>query len=152
MGATFTWKESNGGGEAVTTATNVNFGNIDSPNLSSPNNRVVAGNNSFEKWLRGYFVTYTTIDNLKFWKSSGSLPANVYIKAAVNHAYVEPVDSASTIATSDVPTVEGSCLVPTSPGASPAYSGYIIMQMQTTGAASPGAVATQTFTMKYDEI
>lgn len=152
MPAAFLWKESNGVTPTITTATNENFGNLDSPNLSSPNNRVVAGNNSYEKWLRGNFTTYTTINNLKFWKSSGSLPANVFIKAAVNAGYATPVATTSAVATADVPTVEGSALVPNSPGASPDYSGYITMQLQTTGAASPGAIATQTFTLKYDEV
>lgn len=155
MPATFDWAERNGTSPGTNTdsISNVNFGNLDSPNLSSPNNRVVAGNNSYEKWNRGHFSgSYTTIDNLKFWKSAGSLPANVFIKAAVNSAYATPVNTASVIATADVPTTEGTALVPTSPGASPDYSGYITMQMQTTGAATPGAVATQTFTLKYDEV
>jgi hypothetical protein len=154
MAATFQWSESNSVAETVTNGiSNVNFGNLDSPNLSSPNNRVIAGNNSFEKWNRGRFSgTYTTIDNLKFWKSAGSLPANVTIKAEVNTAFAEPTDDASIVATANVPTTEGTSLVPTSPGASPAFSGYITMQLQTTVAASPGAVATQTFTLKYDEV
>lgn len=154
MAATFEWSESNGAGETVTNSiSNVNFGNLDSPNLASPNNRVVAGTNSYEKWNRGRFSgSYTTIDNLRFYKSAGTLPANVSIKAAVNAAYVAPTNGTSTVALSNVPTTEGTALVPTSPGASPSFSGYIIMQLQTTGAASPGAVATQTFTLKYDEI
>lgn len=154
MAATFAWSESNGAGETVTDGIlNVNFGNLDSPNLSSPNNRVVAGNNSYEKWNRGKFSgSYTTIDNLKFYKSAGSLPSNVTIKAEVNTAYATPTDSTSSVALNNVPTTEGSALVPDSTGASPDYSGYIIMQMQTTIAATPGAVPTQTFTMKYDEV
>ena len=154
MAATFQWSESNGAGETVTNGiSNVNFGNLDSPNLASPNNRVIAGNNSVEKWNRGRFSgTYTTIDNLRFYKSAGTLPANVFIKAAVNAAYTAPTDGTSTVALNNVPTTEGTALVPTSPGASPSFSGYIIMQLQTTGAASPGAIATQTFTLKYDEI
>jgi len=154
MPATFQWSESNGAVPTVTDGIlNVNFGNLDSPNLSSPNNRVVAGNHSFEKWIRGRFSgVYTTIDNLKFYKSSGTLPANTAIKAAVNAVFAQPVSSTSLVATADVPTTLGTALVPTSPGASPSYSGYITMQLQTTGAASPGAIATQTFTLQYDEV
>ena len=154
MPATFAFSESNGAGQTVTDGIlNVNFGNLDSPNLASPNNRVVAGNNAFEKWNRGKFSgTYTTIDNLKFYKSSGSLPANTAIKAAVNAVYAQPVSTTSVVATADVPTTLGTALAPTSPGASPSYSGYITMQLQTTGAASPGAIATQTFSLQYDEV
>jgi len=138
MPATFVWSESNSSGPTVTDSiSNVNFGNSDSPNLSSPNNRVVAGENSYEKWNRGKFSgSYTTIDNLKLYKSSGTLPVNVTIKAAVNAAFATPVATASVVATSNVPTTEGTALVPTSPGASPSYSGYITMQLQATIAAA----------------
>ena len=126
---------------------------MDAANLSSPDNRVVAGNNSFEKWLRGDFSgVYTTIDNLKFWKSGGSLPANVEIKAEVNDPYATPTDSTSTVATANVPTTEGTALVPTSPGASPDFSGYITMQLQAGVSAAGGSISTQTFTLQYDEV
>ncbi len=154
MAATFEWSESNGAGEAVTNGIlNLNFGNLDSPDLSSPDNRIVAGVDGFEKWNRGRFSgSFTTIDNLRFWKSGGSLSAGIEIKAAVNTAFATPTDSTSVVATVDVPTTEGTALVPTSPGASPSFSGYITQQMQVGGAATPGAVGTQTFTLKYDEV
>jgi len=154
MSATFEWSESNGAGEVVTNGiVSLGFGILDAPNLVSPNNRIVAGNNGYEKWNRGRFSgVYTTIDNLKFFKSSGTLPANVTIKAAVNAVYATPVTTTSVIAITDVPTTEGTALVPTSPGVSPAFSGYITMQMRTTAAAAPGAVPTQIFTLKYDEV
>ena len=154
MAATFQHSESNGAGEAVTNGiANTNFGNTDGPNLSAPNNRIIAGNNSFEKWYRGRFSgTFTSISNLRFFKSSGALPANVDVKAAADAAYATPVDTTSAVATVDVPTVEGSALTPAAPVGNPAFSGYITMQMQTTVAATPGAVPTQTFTLKYDEV
>ena len=154
MAATFEFSESNGAGEVVTNGIlNINFGNLDSPNLSSPDNRIVAGANGFEKWNRGRFSgVYTTIDNLKFFKSGGTLPSGVAVKAAVNSAYATPTDSTSVVATVDVPVVEGSALVPNDPGASPDFSGYIIMQMQVNVSPTVGAVPTQTFTLKYDEV
>jgi hypothetical protein len=154
MPATFEWAESNGAAEMVTVpVANANFGNVDAPNLSTPNNRVVAGQNSYEKWLRGRFSgTYTAISNLKCWKSGGVLPANVSVKAAVNAPYSTPVSTPSAVATADVPTAEASALVPASPGASPSFSGYITMQLQIGAAASPGAIPTQTYTLKYDEV
>ncbi len=154
MAATFEHSESNGAGEAVTNGiANTNFGNTDGPNLSAPNNQVVAGNNSFEKWYRGrYSGSFTTISNLRFWKSAGALPANVTIKAAADAAYATPVDTTSVVATVDVPTVEGSALTPAAPSGNPDFSGYLTLQMQTTVAAVPGAVPTQTFTLKYDEV
>ena len=62
------------------------------------------------------------------------------------------MSTASAVATVDVPTTLGTALVPTAPGASPSYSGYITMQLQTTAAAPPGAIATQTMTLQYDEV
>ena len=154
MAAVFEWSESNGAGETVTNGiSNVNFGNLDSPNLSSPNNRVVAGENSFEKWVRGRFSgTYTTIDNLRFWKSGGTLPSGVEIKAEVDDPYATPTDNTSTVATADVPITEGTALNPANPGASPDFSGYITMQLQADIGATPGSIGTQTFTLKYDEV
>lgn len=154
MPSVFEWSESNGAGETVTDGIlNVNFGNVDSPNLSSPNNRVVAGENSFEKWIRGHFEgTFTTIDNLRFWKSGGSLGTGVSIKADVNDMYATPTDVTSTVATVNVPTTEGTALVPDAPVMTGDYSGYITMQLQTTIAASPGSIGTQTFTLKWDEV
>src|SRR3990172_2090347 len=154
MAATFAWTESNGAGQTMTNPiSNVNFGNTDSPNLAAPNNRVVAGQNSFEKWVRGHFSgTYTSISNLKFFKSAGTLPAEVSIKAAVNATYATPTSSTSVVATSNVPTTLGTALAPNSPGASPAFSGYITMQLQALVSADPGALATQTFLLQYDEV
>lgn len=155
MAATFEWSESNGAGETVTNGiSNVNFGNTDSTNLSSPNNQVIAGQNSYEKWVRGRFSgTFTTISNLRFWLSGGApLPANIDVKAAVNQAYATPTDSTSIVATTDVPEVEGSAINPNAPSGNPDFSGYITMQLQSTVAASPGAIPTMTFTLKYDEV
>jgi len=154
MAAIFEWAESNEAAETVTfPISNVNFGNLDSPNLSSPNNRVFRNQNSYEKWVRGRFSgTYTSITNLRFWKSSGALSTDVTIKAAVNATYATPVSTVSTVATVDVPTTEGTALNPTDPGASPSFSGYVTMQLQAGATAGPGVVPTQTFTLKYDEV
>jgi len=153
MAATFQWSESNGAGETVTDGiSNANMGSTDAPNITPASYPVAAGSNSYEKWLRGKFSgSYTSISNLRFWKSAGAYVTGEAIKAAVNATYQTPVQTTSTIATADVPTVEGSALAPTAPGASPSYSGYITMQLQTTGSTPPGNVNSKTFTLKYDE-
>ena len=153
MSATFGWSESNTVSETVTDAlSNVNFGNADSPNLTPASNPIAAGQNSFEKWVRGKFSgSYTSVANLRFWKSVGTYVTGESIKAAVNATFATPVSTTSAVATVAVPTVEGSALVPTAPGASPSYSGYITLQLQTTVATPPGAVNQKTFTLKYDE-
>ena len=153
MTATFDFSESNGAGPTVTDSiSNVNFGNTDAPNITPASNPVTAGNNSYEKWIRGHFsASYSSISNLKFYKSLGGYAAGESIVAAVNATYATPVATTSIVATSPVPVLLGSALVPTAPGASPDYSGYITLQLQTTVSTPPGNVATKTFTLQYDE-
>lgn len=153
MTATFDFSESNGVAQTVTNSiSSVNFGNVDTPNIVPASNPITAGNNSYEKWIRGHFTgTYSSISNLKFYKSAGAYVTGEDIKAAVNAAYSTPVDTTSAVATTTVPTTLGSALVPTSPGASPSFSGYITMQLQTTVSTPPGNVNQKTFTLQYDE-
>jgi len=153
MTASFQFSESNGALETVTDGiSNINFGNTDAPNITPASNPVTAGSNSYEKWVRGHFYgSYSSVSNLKFYKSLGGYAAGEVINAAVNSAYVQPVSTASVIATSAIPVLIGSALVPTAPGASPDYSGYMILQLQTTVSTPPGNVAQKTFTLVYDE-
>jgi len=153
MSATFRWSESNTVSETVTdTLSNVNFGNADSPNLTPASNPIAAGQNSFEKWVRGKFSgAFTSIANLRFWKSAGSYVTGESIKAAVNATFGTPVSTTSAVATVAVPVTEGTALVPTAPVTNPDYSGYITMQLQTTVSTPPGAVNQKMMTLKYDE-
>ena len=153
MSATFGWSETNTVSVTVTDSlSNVNFGNADAPNLTPASNPIAAGQNSFEKWLRGKFSgSFTSIANLRFWMSAGSYVTGEAIKAAVNASYATPVSTTSAVATVAVPTSEGSALNPTAPSTNPDYSGYITMQLQTTVSTPPGAVNQKTFTLKYDE-
>lgn len=153
MAATFQWAESNGAGQTVTDGiSNLNYGNVDAVNITPASNPITAGNNSFEKWNRGKFSgTYNSVTNLKFYKSAGAYVTGEDIKAAVNAAYATPTASTSSVATVTVPTTLGTALVPTAPGASPSYSGYITSQLQTTVSTPPGNVNQKTFTLQYDE-
>jgi hypothetical protein len=153
MAATFQWSESNGAGQVVTDGiSNVNFGNVDAPNIVPASNPIAANSNSFEKWVRGKFSgVFNSIANLRFWKSLGTYVTGEDIKAAVNASYATPVSTASIVATVTVPIVEGSALVPAAPSTNPDYSGYITMQLQTTSSTPPGNVNQKTFTLKYDE-
>lgn len=162
MPASFIFSESNGVGETPTTATNLNFGSNDSPNLNVTTYPITRNTNSFEKYLRAYFSgTYTEISSLKFWKSLGAYGAGETIKAATNKTYVQPVATTSTVATSDVPIVVGSALtLQSAEGAATitkgsgvsGYSKYLVLQMQTTNSTPAGAVAQKTFVLQYDEV
>lgn len=151
MAATFEFRESNGAGETVTNnISNVNFGSNDSANIVPATFPITAGTNSFEKWIRGHFSgTYASVTNLKFWKSAGAYVTGEDIKAAVNATYATPTASTSSVATVTVPTTLGTALAPTAPGASPSFSGYITMQLQTTGSTPAGSVNQKTFTLQF---
>ena len=153
MPASFQFSESNGVTPTVTDGvSNINFGNTDASNITPASNPITAGTNSYEKWERGHFYgSYSSVSNLKFYMSAGSYVTGEQIVAAVNASFATPVNTTSIVATLAIPTVLGSALSPSSPGASPSYSGYITMQLQTTGSTPPGNVNTKTFTLQYDE-
>jgi hypothetical protein len=162
MAATHQWSESNGAGEVVHDGiTNLNFGNIDSYNIVPSSNPIARAANSFAKYIRCKFTdTYTEISNMLFWKSAGTLVTGETIKAAANATYATPteVDTGD----SNVPTTEGTALAIESAegelvityGASgvSGYTGYIRLQLQTTGSTPAGAVNQKTFTFQYDEV
>ncbi len=161
MAAIATWKESNGAGEVVNTAANLNFGSNDSYDLNTTTYPIVRGGASYEKYLRCLFSgTWTVISNLKWWKSSGTLVTGETIKAATNQSYTQPVNSAN--GDSDIPTSEGTALTLQSMegaativyGASgvSGHTKYMRLQLQTTGSTPSGAVNQKTITLQYDEM
>jgi len=161
MSATFAWSESSGAGESITDGiSNCNFGSVDSPNLVPASNLIQIGANSFGKYIRGKFTgTWTVISNILFWKSAGALLTGETIKASANATYATP--SASSTGDSDCPTTEGTALAINSAegaativyGASgvSGYTGYIRLQLQTTGSTPVGVANQKTFVMQYDE-
>lgn len=165
MVATFEWDECNGAGQTRTHGlSNGNFGNVDQPNIdiTVEANKIPRGENSYHKQISGHFSgTYTQIGpNGKLWKSGGSLPSGVTLKAAMVNTYTTPSKTAT--GDSDIPTAEGSALAvnfgdsevnATSPSttANPAYSAWYRCQLQTLASAPTGAIGAQTITLKYDE-
>jgi len=159
MAATFQFSESNGAGESVSDdIANLNFGSTDDTEVTTSSYPIVAGENSYEKYLRFKFGgTFTEISNMKFWKSAGAYKTGEAIKAAANVAYGTPTSSTSAVATVDVPTSEGSALsIQAADGSSEisaaGYTKYICLQLQSTVSTPAGAVNTKTFTAQYDEV
>jgi len=159
MSASFQFSEANGAGETVTDGIgNLNFGSIDLHELTPGTYPIVAGNNSYEKYLKCHlYGTFTTISNMKFWKSVGALKTGEAIKATEATAYATPVATASAVAVDDVPTGVGSAIAVHSFGGTttitaPGYTRYICLQLQTTSSTPPGALNTKTFTFQYDEV
>jgi len=166
MVATFEWDEHNGAAPGTPThnISHGNWGNQDAPNLdiAVEANKIPRGENSYGKYISGHFSgTYTQIGpNGKLWKSAGSLPSGVTVKASMLNTYTQPSKTAT--GDSDIPTVEGSALTvnfgdseenATNPSttANPAYTAFYRSQCQTTGSAPTGAIGAQTITLKYDE-
>ena len=161
MSASFTWKESNLVGEVVSTATNLNFGSVDSVDLNTTTYPVVRATNSFTKYIRGLFTgSWTTISNILFWKSAGAYVTGEDIHATANATFATP--TAADMGGSTIPITEGTALALNSAegdatidygvtGVS-GYTGYVKLQLQTTASTPSGAVNQKTFCLQYDEV
>jgi hypothetical protein len=162
MSATFGWKESNLVGEVESIPTNINFGSNDSANLNTTTYPITRGNASFEKYIRCKFSDiFTEISNMKLWRSDVlGYKTGETLKAAANVTYVQP--SATPNADSDIPLNVGASLTINSAegenhieygvsGVS-GYTGYIRLQLRTTGSTPSGSVFQKVITFQYDEI
>jgi len=179
MAATFQWGEDNGtttgsparGATRQVPITNINFGTQDNYNIVHATYSIALGDNSFDKFIFGVFSgTWTQISNVKIRNTAGALGSGVTIKAKNNVAYTTPAQITNTSLTNDITTpgaisggyalnlkdtpqdagVTGSSsvLYTTYPTA---YTAFWGVQLQTSPSASPGAGATITWTLQYDE-
>lgn len=162
MAATFGWVEFLQNATATATPNNLNLGSTLAANLSPSLFPITAGTYSYEKWIRASWGgSFTRIDNVKFWKSAGAYLAGgveVINFTGQRTTYATPTNSASSFATSAVPTAE-----PGSPNVSvggnvsgsltaPGTTDFIVLQASITSAAPAGAVNTKTLTLQYDEV
>jgi hypothetical protein len=163
MPATHEWAESNGSGEVETKPiANINFGSNDSAELNTTTYPITRGNASFEKYIRCFFSgVFTEISNMKFWRSDVlGYKTGETLKAAANEVYVQPTDVAN--ADSDIPLNVGSALDIDSAEGDPTivegatgvtgYTGYIRLQLHTTGSTPSGSVFQKTLMFQYDEV
>jgi hypothetical protein len=157
MVATFHWCVQYGAspGSEELNATNTNFKALDdyATVYSDSTARITipsSGTNySFERWIRGKFTdSFNTIENVLFWKSSGTIPAGIAIFAGVQDAYATPVNTVSGKATAAIPITSSTAL---SPHFVTPYTDYICMQLQVASTAAPGNVGPIEFTCQYDE-
>ncbi len=161
MAATFTWKEYNGAGETETTATNLNFGSIDQANIATTSSYpIAAGENSYEKYVKaGFAGTFTTIDNIRFYLSAGTIATNdhIYLDGETT-SYTQPTATTSTIATVDIPTSEPSSANVSIGGSlsgslsAPGNSDFMVMQVSVDAGQSAGTKDALTLTCIYDEV
>ena len=166
MPATFNWAQTVGApagsrSDLGSSGNLMNFKNIDSIGTSDyDENPVPAGSNSYEVFLQGHFTgTFNAIYDLRFWMSTDFSPnTGLVVKNKSNQqSYNQPTNASSSIATSTLGTsdpgtanvsYEGSL---TSSITSPAYTDYIVLQLQTTTAAPAGDTSLATFSLSYIE-
>jgi hypothetical protein len=135
--------------DAVDTGTDYQTNKLQAPGSGT--------NYSYERWLRFVFTgTFNLIDNIKCWKSAGTLSdVNLTIKAGETTTGATPVDTASSIATSTLPTTEGAAIdiTPTNPiDTSGEKTDYLVLQLNIPSTVTtPGDISSQTLSIRYDE-
>ena len=110
---------------------------------------------SYERWFRVKFTdTFNEIENCKFYLSAGAATGTGWaITANYSDSAVTPIDTNSTIATSNIPTVVGSAIAIQNGTMTSAddYTKYAVMQLDVDDTAGPGDITTGTVTVQYDE-
>lgn len=171
MAATFTWERSHGAGQSISTASDINWKNIDDNTTAYNSAPITAGNNSFDMWLAGHFSGTFNQIFAGFWAhTAGSFGAGLTLKGAPTGAsqltYTTPstnvnsnlsVDMTATTAIGSGtavyfgPTSANTAGKATSSTSNPTYTNYLTTQLQTTAAAGSGDTATATITLQYNE-
>lgn len=112
---------------------------------------------SYERWLKVEFTgTFNAITNVLAWKSAGTFSdAGVSLFVGETTTGVTPVDTDSSIATTAMPSTEGTAIDIT-PAGGIAIDGdktdFLVIQLDATDAVTtPGDIGTQTLTFQYDE-
>jgi len=112
---------------------------------------------SYERWVSVRFDgTFNAIENVKAWKSAGDYSdVNLSIKAGETDTGATPVNTASSIADTTIPTSEGSAIDITPSGGiedSEDFTDYLVMQLNVPSTVTtPGDIGSQTLTISYDE-
>jgi len=166
MAATYNWNQNYGTSPGTPTDLGesgnlFNFKSADDATAANyTSNPIVAGENSYEVWLRAHFTgTFNTVDNIQFWMSTDFSPnTGLAVKwEGAEVTYATPVATTSTVATTAVPTSDpgtANVSIGGSLGGSltaAGYSDYIVLQLQTTVSAAAGDTSLATFTLQYDE-
>lgn len=160
LAGTFGWVEYLANATATATPTNINLGSTLTANLAPSTYPITAGTYSYEKWIKVNFSgSFTRIDNLQFWKSAGAYVTGETIAwSGQQTAYIAPTTSASSYATTAIPTADpGTANVSIGGSLSGSLtttgsSDFIILQASVTTAASAGASNQKTISISYDEV
>jgi hypothetical protein len=174
--ATFGWQKSNGAGQTITTATDINWKNIDDNSTAYSASSITAGNNSYEQWLAGHLSgTFNSITAGLFAHTTTSFGSYLTLKGVKamtadgdRLTYTTPSTTANTNLTTDMTATEaiGSGVAVwfgiTSANASGKaatfstantdnWTNYLTTQLQTAVGVAAGDTAQVTVTLQYNE-
>ena len=95
---TFTFKVATDTPATITSATNLNFGNVSSRDLTPSSYPIAAGSNSYSKFIKLNFSgSFTAISNGKLWKSAGAYVTDEYIWHSGSVEMATPAAATATI-------------------------------------------------------
>ena len=171
MVATTTWYEQNGAASGTpasgteSTISSCDWKNVDDTTTSRVSSPVVAGENSFAKYIYLKFSgVFNQISAVKFAHTSGTLGSGISLKSKVTSTYATPSKSALTSAADiTAPTSAGSGASvllgasgpndgnPEAASTTECYTQYLVTQVQTTALAQAGDSGTVTLTVQYNE-
>jgi len=164
MALTITVDEYNGAGEVETAGISaVAFGSADTPDLTPIDNKIIAGGNSFSKYIKFAFAGMvaeglTEINTTKVYKSLGEYKTgeSVVGEGLGPVAYATPTATSTgddAVSTS-LPGAQNLALAGSDSGVLVAdgSSDYWRLQRQTSAATPNGALNDLTFTLVYDTV
>ena len=109
---------------------------------------------SFERWLRGHWVsTFTSITSVTFTRHLGALGTGVTMKAGNTgtSSYATAVNTASGVATTAITTLDTTISDATSLTAA-GYSFYFVVQLIVASTAAQGTIGTMTYRFAWNEV
>lgn len=125
---------------------------VDDATVDPTSDTVAPGTNSYEKWMR---VSIDTPDGgtfTNFWiERSGDLPDGVVVKMGVTDTAATPTRSASTVATTTMADGRRYIFDANEYSTSGDKSRYVVVQEQTTAAATTGDIDQQTLTFGWQQ-
>ena len=166
MVATITWKQCTGTDAGTETTTTNKYAHLTSSDTADDgtgyeSNTIISPltgtNYSYERWMRFVFTdTFNLIDNIKVYKSSGTLSdGNLVLNAGETDTGVTPINTVSSIATGVIPIVVGSAVDITPSNAIDASgekTDYFVMQLVVPSTVTtPGDISTMSLTIQYEE-
>lgn len=125
-------------------------------------NAIVAGTNSYERWITLNVVSWagsSSLSNIRTYISSGTVSANTAFLFGSTSTYATPVNSNSTIQTTLLPTslpttanwtIGGSTTGQLVSQSGSTYSDYGVFQLQTSPSATAGS--SLTVSVVYSEV